>query len=84
MELSESELTQLYGESSVTDYQPETVEVNNCANELMAVVVYNLPLNKLTGQNTKYAQQLAKIAVQVGLPTAYVELIKSFNTGQSD
>ena len=76
MSLSKGELNTLYGESSVADYQPEEIVITTSQNESLKVTVYNLPVNKLTGKNKHYAQQLAKVASELGLPKENVEEIK--------
>ncbi len=78
MALSKEELGSLYGEPSVADYLPEDINVTTFKNESLKVVVYNMPLAKLTGQNRQYAQLLAKIAGEVGLPKEYIQEIEVF------
>ena len=74
--LSEQELSDLYGEASVADYFPESILATTFANQIIEVVAYNLPLEKLAGQNRGYAQSLAKVASGMGLPADYVEKIE--------
>ena len=78
MSLSDKELDRLYGEPSVADYLPEDIIVTTFKNEVLKVVVYNLPLEKLAGQNIQYAQQLAKTAIMVGLPKEYAQEIEVY------
>ncbi len=78
MALSKIELDSLYGESSVADYVPEEIIVTDFNNESQKVIVYNLPLEKLVGRNKEYAGQLAKTAMQLGLPTTYIQEIETF------
>ena len=78
MALNKGELGSLYGESSVADYLPEEIIVTTFKNVSLKVVVYNLPLEKLAGQNKQYAQLLAKTATEVGLPKEYIQEIEVF------
>ena len=78
MALSKDELGSLYGESSVADYLPEDIIFTTFEKESLKVVVYNLPLEKLAGQNKQYAQLLAKTANRIGLPKEYIQEIEVF------
>lgn len=78
MALTEEELSRLYGESSVADYRSEKVLATTSKNVSLEVIVYNLPLEKLAGQNKPYAKSLAKIAEDFRLPGEYIQKIKAF------
>ncbi len=78
MALNKEELDSLYGESSVADYLPEDIVITTLKNESLKVIVYNLPLEKLAGQNKQYAQLLAKTAREIGLPKEYIQEIEVF------
>ncbi|MGH1365617.1 MAG: hypothetical protein ACRBF0_18790 [Calditrichia bacterium] len=78
MSLSELDLECLYGEPSVEDYLPETIVATTFENEAIEVLVYNLPVEKLTGQNKKYAMSLATVASDCGLPKEYIQIIEAF------
>jgi len=76
MSLSEQDLNILYGDKSVADYIPENIIAINSSNESTNVISYNLPLEKLSGQNKQYAESLTIVAKKVGLPTKYVNEIQ--------
>jgi len=76
MSLSEQDLNILYGDKSVADYIPENIIAINSSNESINVISYNLPLEKLSGQNKQYAESLTIVAKKVGLPTKYVNEIQ--------
>lgn len=78
MSLSEQDLNILYGDKSVADYVPENIIAISSSNEPINVICYNLPLEKLSGQNRQYAESLIIVAKKVGLPTKYVNTIKHF------
>lgn len=76
MTLEDEELNKLYSEPSVADYCAEKVMVTTLDNDSIAAVVYNLPVEMLSGQNKQYAKQLANVAKDIGLPKAYVKKIQ--------
>ncbi len=78
MNLSESELEQLYSHSSVSDYVPTTLKATNEAGVSREVSAYVLPPNQLTGQNTDYATQLLLLAESLGFPNSYLQAIARF------
>ena len=78
MSLSEQDLERLYGEPSVKDYVPENILATTLEKEAVDAVVYNLPLEKLTGQNKQYAKSLAAVANNTGLPEEYIQKIEAF------
>ena len=76
MSLSDQELSILYGDESVADYIPENITAITENKELVNVISYNLPLEKLSGQNMQYAESLAIVAKKVGLPAEYISEIQ--------
>ena len=78
MKLDQEELDELYGEPSVVDYRPEEVVIVTFEKETLLVVVYNLPIDKLAGQNKQYAQRLFQTARGNGLPQSYLKEIELF------
>ena len=76
MSLSDQELSILYGDESVADYIPENITAITEKKELVNVISYNLPLEKLSGQNEQYAESLAIVAKKVGLPPEYISEIQ--------
>ena len=78
MFMSHEELKALYGEESVSDYVPEILTVTTSNNQNIVATTYNLPVEKLTGQNREYACSLATLAKNVGLPPEYIEEIEKW------
>ena len=78
MTLKEQEIHDLYGEESVADSAPQDIEVTSLANKLIKTVVYNLPMENLSGKNVQYARALALVAKKVGLPSSYIKEIESW------
>ncbi len=78
MPLSDEELSILYGEESVADYIPESITAITETGEAVGVICYNLPLEKLSGQNEQYAKSLAKVAEKAGLPLDYISEIEQW------
>ncbi len=78
MFMSHKELEALYSEESVSDYVPENLTVTTSNNKKIIAITYNLPLEKLTGQNREYACSLAKLAKNVGLPSEYIKEIEKW------
>ncbi|MEM6581367.1 MAG: gamma-glutamylcyclotransferase family protein [Pseudomonadota bacterium] len=76
MTLCATELKELYSDSSVADYVAESVSVRLADDKLEQAVCYNLPESKLEGSNPEYASSLLKLAVKLGLPSAYIGQIK--------
>ncbi len=78
MSLTDQELDILYGEESVSDYIPENLTAVTEKKDSLDVICYNLPLEKLSGQNKQYAKSLAIVAEKVGLPSDYIREIKQW------
>ena len=78
IELSEEEISRLYEDTSVADYVPEKVTVILLENEHKEAIVYNLPSEKLKGNNSQYAKSLLKLAQRYGLPSSYLKKIEAF------
>lgn len=78
MSLTDQELDILYSEESVADYIPENMTAITEKKESLDVICYNLPLEKLSGQNKQYAKSLAVVAEKVGLPSDYINEIKQW------
>ncbi len=76
--LSDVELANLYGQTSVADYIPEEVMAMTPENHPIPAIAYNLPREKLTGRNKQYAETLVDIARDNGLPNDYVDMIATF------
>lgn len=76
MSLNEQELSILYGDESVVDFIPENITALTENGESIKAISYNLPLEKLTGQNKQYAKSLAILAKKVGLPAEYISEIQ--------
>ena len=76
MEVSANEVRELYAESSVSDYVPESVTVELINGNITEATCYNLPSNKVTGTNKRYAEALLELANQLGLPETYLGQIR--------
>ncbi|MCO7226046.1 gamma-glutamylcyclotransferase [Pleionea sp. CnH1-48] len=78
MELDEGELLKLYGEASVKDYEPVTIEVINESQQKLLVDTYLLPESKLAGSNPKYAALLVEKLEKRSFPSSYIDKVKAF------
>ncbi|WP_417623843.1 gamma-glutamylcyclotransferase family protein [Paremcibacter congregatus] len=78
MDISPSEADDLYGEGSVADYVPETVQVQTREGQTVSALCYNLPADKISGHNAAYATHLLKLAEKLGLPQDYLTQIRAF------
>jgi hypothetical protein len=72
MEISSGEAKDLYAESSVADYVPESVTAELMDGSKVEASCYILPSEKVTGTNKDYAEALLKVARKLGLPEAYL------------
>lgn len=76
MEVPATELENLYSEASVADYVPETVIVELMDGGQSPARCYNLPGDRISGANKRYAEALLKLATQLGLPGSYISQIR--------
>lgn len=76
MTVSPDAVKELYAESSVADYVPESVSVELTDGSKAEAACYNLPADKLTGTNAAYAEALCEVAAGLGLPEAYLAEIR--------
>jgi len=72
MNISSDQANELYSESSVADYAPESVSVELLNGSRVEASCYNLPVDKVTGTNKVYAQALFEVANRLGLPESYL------------
>ena len=72
MEIEAGEAAELYAEDSVADYVTESVMVKLMGGEKVEARCYNLPLDKVTGTNKKYAVSLLELATQLGFLESYL------------
>jgi len=79
MNISPDDAKELYAESSVADYVPESVTVELADGSKAEATCYNLPVDKVTGTNKVYAEALWELADRLGLPEHYLAEI-----GQND
>ena len=78
MTLSSKEAALLYAEPSVSDYKPEPVVAQLLDSpEAVDALCYNLPGDS-AGSNAAYAKRLAKLVLELELPSAYSEEISGF------
>ncbi len=76
MNCDSNALNKLYSEPSVADYLPEDVIVFADKNEPIEARCYNLPLEKITGTNSKYATSLYALAKRLDFPEEYLRKIQ--------
>jgi hypothetical protein len=80
MDIAPGEAKELYAEPSVVDYQPEPVIVELLDGTRVAATCYNLPGDKVTGANRKYAESLLDVAARLGFPESYLDQIRQAQT----
>ena len=80
MDIDPSDATTLYAEESVADYVPEPVLVELMDGTKIEASCYNLPGDKVTGTNKKYAASLLDVATKLGFPDFYLDQIKQSQT----
>jgi len=76
MEVSSNDVKELYAESTVADYAPESVTVELIDGSSAGASCYNLPPDKVTGTNKSYAEALFELAKQLDFPESYLEQIR--------
>jgi len=76
MIISSDQANELYAESSVADYVPESVTVELLNGSKVEASCYNLPVDRVTGTNKVYAQALLEVANRLGLPESYLVEIR--------
>lgn len=75
MDVNSSDIERLYAEESVADYVAETVCVNTEGSGQVEAACYNLPHEKIVGENREYAKLLLKLVRRLSFPKAYTEQI---------
>jgi hypothetical protein len=80
MDLPSVEAERLYAEPSVADYRPEAVLVHLVNGDAVAALCYNLLDPDIGKTNKLYAEALYELAVNLGLPEAYLVSLKTFST----
>ena len=80
MQLVEREVHALYSEPSVSEYEPERVQVELLeTNDVVETHCYNLPRESgLVGTNPAYASDLARLVQALQFDPAYVREIAAF------
>lgn len=76
MNCNKEALKRLYSEASVADYLPETVMVYTEDAAPTTAICYNLPPEKISGTNSKYANALYELAKTLDLPDTYLLKIR--------
>ena len=77
MELTHSEIEQLYSEASVRAYRPEAVIAELTDGSRVPALCFNLLVPPRPEEaNSEYASKLRELARRLGLPSDYVESIK--------
>jgi hypothetical protein len=75
--LTHPELDSLYSEPSVSVYRPEAVIATLADGNSVPALCFNLPSLESANRNLAYAGKLAELAARIGLPSGYVDSIKS-------
>jgi hypothetical protein len=78
MQLHNEELELLYSEKSVADYIPEKIAAIDSKGHSLDVISYILPMENVSGSNSKYAKSLSLAARKIGLPIEYVAEIEKW------
>jgi hypothetical protein len=76
MDIAPSDATELYSEESVSGYVPEPVIVELMDGKQVEATCYNLPSDKVTGTNKRYADSLLEIATRLDFPDFYLDQIR--------
>jgi len=77
MELTHSEIDELYSEPSVRIYRPEAVTAELGDGSYVSALCFNLPVVAGTDDaNPDYAARLHNLAQRLGFPREYVENIR--------
>ena len=72
MNISPDDVKELYAESSVADYVPESVAAKLADGREAVATCYILPVDKVTGTNRVYAEALWELAKRLGFPKHYL------------
>lgn len=75
MDVDAGDLERLYAGTSVADYAPETLLVNTQNGNVIEATCYNLPAEKIVGENKEYAQKLLNLAKKLDFPASYTDQI---------
>ena len=76
MDITPSDATELYSEESVSGYEPEPVIVELMDGKQVEATCYNLPSDKVTGTNQRYADSLLEVATRLDFPDFYLDQIR--------
>ncbi len=77
MQLTPTEIDQLYSESSVRSYRPEAVLCEVSTGSRIPALCFNLIELPRPGEaNSEYARKLRNLAVRLGLPSDYIASIQ--------
>jgi hypothetical protein len=76
MDITPSDATELYSEESVSGYEPEPVIVELMDGKQVEATCYNLPSDKVTGTNKRYADSLLEVATRLDFPDFYLDQIR--------
>lgn len=78
MDVTASEVANLYAEKSVADYIPERVTATLLDGAQVEASSYILPDDQVTGKNEDYAMALHDLAVRLGFPGSYLDELRGF------
>jgi hypothetical protein len=77
MELTHDDIEQLYSEASVREYRPEAILAELSDRSRVPALCFNLAVPPAPADaNSEYAGKLRTLALQLGLPSDYVESIR--------
>jgi hypothetical protein len=76
MDIAADEAEALYADDSVADSLPEPVTVELVDGARVEAACYNLPGDKVTGSNKRYAELLLGLATRLHFPASYLEEIR--------
>jgi len=76
MDIATNDAEALYSADSVADYEPESLSVNTLDGKRIEAICYNLPAEKIVGENKEYAKKLFALAEKLDFPGSYTDQIK--------
>lgn len=81
MTVTSADAAALYSDESVADYVAEPVVAELIDGTTVEAACYNLPSDRVVGANTRYAESLLKLAMELGFPETYLDQIRAAGIG---
>ncbi|WP_085909068.1 gamma-glutamylcyclotransferase family protein [Kiloniella majae] len=78
MTLEQTQVTELYADDGVKEYQPENLTVVYQDGTEEDVICYNLPTHLIRGTNRAYAEKLLDVTTRLGFPDEFLAHVRSF------